>query len=94
MFIKDVGHRNIVFIRFNPDGYIDKDNKKIQTCWHATQLGILVVSKSQLTQWDNRLKSLKKQIAYWCNPKNKTDKLLEVVQLYYDENISDSDGDN
>lgn len=91
---KDSGHRNIVFIRFNPDGYVDKDNKRISTCWRANQQGILVICKSQLTQWEDRLKSLKKQITYWTNPKNKTDKLLEVVQLYYDENIDDSDSES
>ena len=28
---KDLGHRPIVFIRFNPDSYIDKDGKKIKS---------------------------------------------------------------
>ena len=30
---QDVGHRNIVFIRFNPDDYIRADGTKVTSCW-------------------------------------------------------------
>jgi hypothetical protein len=33
-----------------------------------------------------RLKDLKNQIEYWIQPENKTDKTVEVVQLFYDCN--------
>jgi len=33
------------------------------------------------TDWTNRINSLKEQIDYWIN--NKTDKLIETIQLYY-----------
>jgi hypothetical protein len=30
---QDLGHPNIVFIRFNPDSYINKNEKKVKSCW-------------------------------------------------------------
>ncbi len=30
---KDLNHQPIVFMRFNPDGYIDKNNNEIKSCW-------------------------------------------------------------
>lgn len=35
-------------------------------------------------EWEKRLNSLKNQIKYWSNPENKTDKTVEIIQLYYD----------
>jgi hypothetical protein len=78
-----VGHRNIVFIRFNPDQYIDKDNTKISSCWTMNKQGILEVNKNNSKRWNDRLKSLTSQVKYWIN--NKTDKMLECIQLFYDE---------
>jgi hypothetical protein len=40
--------------------------------------------KTKKKEWDERLDSLKDQINYWTDPNNKTDKTIEVVQLFYD----------
>jgi hypothetical protein len=40
---KDLDHRPIVLIRFNPDGYTDKNEKKIQSCWCINKQGVCVV---------------------------------------------------
>ncbi len=82
---QDVGHRPIIFIRFNPDEYITKD-KKITSCWGLNGKGICTIKKTKQKEWDDRLESLKTQIEYWINPENKTDKTIEVVQLFYDGN--------
>jgi hypothetical protein len=37
---RDLGHRNIVFIRFNPDDYMI-GNEKITSCWEQTKLVFL-----------------------------------------------------
>jgi hypothetical protein len=80
---KDVGHRPIIFIRFNPDVYIN--NKiKITSCWCIDGRGICVVNKSKKAEWDFRLKSLSDQVEYWTDLKNKTDKTVEIIQLFYD----------
>jgi hypothetical protein len=77
---RDVGHRNIVFIRFNPDGYNDS-GKKITSCWGTNGNGICVVKKEK--EWSVRLEALSEQICYWLHPDHKTAKTVEVIQLYF-----------
>ena len=80
---QDVGHRPIIFLRFNPDGYKIGD-KLIQSCWHLDGKGFCVVKKNKQKEWNERLLSLKSQIDYWINPENKTEKTIEIIQLFYD----------
>jgi len=81
----DLQHRPMIFIRFNPDKYIDKNNKKITSCWSPNKNGINVVSKNKQTDWIARLSVLKTRIEYWLNPDNLTDKTIEIEHLFYDE---------
>ena len=81
---QDVGHRPIVFLRFNPDSYVNMDGEKIGSCWGTLKTGIDTVKKEKKEEWEIRLDCLKSQIKYWINPKNKTNKMIETVQLYYD----------
>jgi hypothetical protein len=80
---QDLGHRPIVFIRFNPDGY-KKDGKNITSCWGSDKNGICVVKKSKQKEWIERLNTLEEQIKYWICPENMTDKTIETIHLYYD----------
>ena len=80
---QDVGHRPIIFIRFNPDDYTN-NNVNITSCWSQNNKGICVVKKSKEKEWTERLKSLENQINYWINPDNKTNKTIETIQLFYD----------
>jgi len=82
---QDVGHRPIIFIRFNPDDYNTKE-KKITSCWGLNEKGICIVKKSKKCEWEQRLHTLEQQINYWINPENKTDKTIEIIQLFYDNN--------
>ena len=79
---QDVGHRPIVFIRFNPDDYILKE-KKITSCWGINKNGICCIKKNKQKEWNTRLNTLKNAIDYWL--KNKTDRIIQIVHLYYDE---------
>ena len=81
---QDLGHRPIVFIRFNPDDY-KKDGKNITSCWECDKNGICVVKKSKQKEWLERLNTLEDQIKYWTDPENMTDKTIEIIQLFYDE---------
>jgi len=81
---QDLGHRPIVFIRFNPDDYID-NGKNITSCWNNNKLGICTVKKSKQNEWSYRLNVLEETINYWINPNNTTDKIVEIIQLYYDK---------
>jgi hypothetical protein len=77
---QDVGHRPIVFIRFNPDDYIDHNGEEIETCWKINGLGVCIIKNEK--KWEERIKNLKTQIQYWIE--NPTDKTIEIVELYYD----------
>ena len=81
---QDVNHRPIVFIRFNPDKYFDKDGNKVDSCWEATKQGILRVAPKKQQEWEHRLECLVEQIQYWTE--NETNKTVEVVELFYDAN--------
>jgi hypothetical protein len=80
---KDLGHRPIIFIRFNPDDYMN-NGTKITSCWSLNSKGICSVKKSKKKEWTNRLNILEEQINYWINPKNTTNKTVEIIQLFYD----------
>ena len=78
---QDVGHRPIIFIRFNPDNYYN-NNEHIRSCWKLTKNGLCVINDSKKTEWNQRLNRLHDEVNYWLI--NKTDKMVEVIQLFYD----------
>lgn len=79
---QDLGHRAIVFIRFNPDDYINKSGKKIKSCWKINKTtGLVVLNLKKINKWENRIKSLLKQIKYWI--KNPTEKTIEIIELFF-----------
>ena len=80
---QDLGHRPIIFIRFNPDDY-EKDGTNITSCWGQNKKGICVVKKSKKDEWEERLKVLENNIRYWIEPENITNKTIETIQLFYD----------
>lgn len=79
---QDLKFKTCVFIRFNPDGYKDKDNKHVKSCWKANKWGVLTISENK-KEWDKRLDKLKVEINYWLKMKPK--KMIEIVKLFYDE---------
>ena len=78
---QDVGHRPIVFIRFNPDCYIDVNGKKITSCWGVNGKGIMVVKPSKIGEWNTRIRVFHDQIRYWIE--TIPDKTIETIQLFY-----------
>jgi len=76
---QDVGHRPIVFIRFNPDAYTNPDGFLVKSCWKLTKFGVMTVSKKE--EWQIRIDTLKTQIQYWID--NPTDKTIQLVELFY-----------
>jgi hypothetical protein len=78
----DVNHRPIIFIRFNPDDY-DNGDEHVTSCWGYDKSGLAVIKKSKRKEWDQRLKILEEQVNYWIQPENVTEKMVEVVQLYF-----------
>jgi hypothetical protein len=80
---QDLGHRPIVFIRFNPDAF-KQNNTVISSCWGYHNSGVCKVKKSKQIEWEQRLNTLEEQLRYWINPENTTNKTVETVQLFYD----------
>jgi hypothetical protein len=80
---QDLGHRPIVFIRFNPDDY-KQNGTNITSCWGQDKKGICIVKKSKKDEWAQRLTALEEHINYWINPANTTNKTIETIQLFYD----------
>ena len=80
---KDVKHRPIVFIRFNPDNY-NTDTTQISSCWGINKNGLSIIKLNKKKEWNERLQLLGDQITYWINPDNKTNKTIEIIQLFYD----------
>jgi hypothetical protein len=78
---QDVGHRPIVFIRFNPDGYIDQEGNTVKSCWKLNQLGVMKIIKTKEKEWEERMNNLIEQIQYWII--NPTEKTVEIIELYY-----------
>ena len=84
---QDIGHRPLIFIRFNPDDYIDCSGNNIASCWTTTaKTGIIKIKNND--EWSKRLHLLKETIEYWTNEENKTEKTVETIQLFYDQNIT------
>ena len=78
---QDLNHRSVVFIRFNPDHYINEDGIKIKSCWKLNKLGVMSIIKTKQLEWDERIKILKEQIQYWID--NPTEKTIEIIELFY-----------
>lgn len=79
---QDVKHKDMIFIRFNPDGYKTK-TKLIKSCWTISKTGMCVLIPERKTEWDKRLDILQEQIDYWT--KYNSNKNIEIIHLFYDQ---------
>jgi len=78
---QDIGHKPVVFIRFNPDAYVNQEGKKVTSCWRINGYGVLDISKSKRDEWHTRISMLLQQLEYWIN--NIPHKTVEIVELFY-----------
>lgn len=79
---EDVGHRPIVFIRFNPDQYVDNTGEIIKSCWKINKTsGILQIDAKKECEWKERINMLIEEIQYWIN--NQSEKIVEIIELFY-----------
>jgi hypothetical protein len=79
---QDLGNRPIIFIRFNPDKYKDKNGKVVKSCfkYHKTT-GVCMIDDKVI--WNNRLETLKETIEKNIN--NIPTKEVTIEQLFYDK---------
>jgi len=76
-----LNHRPIVFIRFNPDDYLNEEGVLIKSCWKVNKLGVMQIIKTKQKEWQNRIDCLLQQIKYWID--NSTEKTVEIIELFY-----------
>jgi len=76
-------NRNLIVIRFNPDGYIDNNKNKIVSCFAIDpRVGMNVIKKDQLKNWNNRLETLKDCLNDAIN--NEPTKIISEIKLFFD----------
>jgi hypothetical protein len=73
-------NKKTIYIRFNPDGYLSKDNKKIKSPWKEDETKKLMLIDE--TDWNNRLKILKEKVDFYL--KKKEIKNNSTIYLFYD----------
>jgi len=80
----DLAGRPIVFIRFNPDGYKDENNKRVASCFKICKTtGIQIIANKK--EFNKRLTKLKETLQYHLENKPKQD--INIIKLYYDKKI-------
>ena len=82
---QDVGHRPVIFIRFNPDKYTMSNGKSITSCWGNNKLGLARIKPSKVKEWNERLVALKNMVQYWLSPENISEKTVQVIEFFYDQ---------
>ena len=80
---RDVAHRPCVFIRFNPDMFINQYGMKVNSPWKRTPRGCALVKK-WVPEWISRLKLLDSRFEYWLN--NIPEKTITEEFLCFDRN--------
>ena len=78
---KDLGHCPVVFIRFNPDAYVNGEGVKVMSPWRQNSVGAITVMKSHQAAWDERLAVLEEMTRYWLT--RTPERMVETVELFY-----------
>jgi hypothetical protein len=83
LIIQEALNRPTIFIRFNPDDYIDENNKKILSPFKIDKkLGLTTIPEENLDEWNNRLLLLKETIKN--NLEYKSEEPIRIIKLFYD----------
>lgn len=90
---KDIGHRPLIFIRFNPDKYTgrcdDGSSRTVPTCFNYDgRQGLPVIRDHRKAAWEDRLRVLKDTIESHINLDDATISdlpLVKHVMLFYDD---------
>ncbi len=77
---QDLGNSPLTIIRFNPDSYIDKNNRKHESLFKTNKLTSIFEIRNE-RKYSDRLNILIETIE--LKIENKTDKEIDVVSLFY-----------
>lgn len=76
---EDCGNRPIVFVRINPDKYMDSQGTQQPSCFYLGQKGDLLLNK--VDAWDSRMKTVRERVEF--HMENVPEKEVTVEHLYY-----------
>ena len=77
---EDYGNRPIVFIRMNPDSYVNSKGTKIPSCFSKSKkTGLLQILKPKM--WEERLQVIEERIRHHIE--NIPDREITIEHLYY-----------
>ena len=79
---QDSGYMNCIFIRFNPDGYTDKNGTKVASCFATNNSTKLLYVKNK-KDWNQRLNKL--QDVMFKSIKTIPKKSMDIIELFYNE---------
>lgn len=79
---QDLGPRPMVYIRFNPDKYVNKKGKTIESCFKQHTVNDMPVIATRKA-WQGRLKTLKKHVSDAIT--SIPEKELTLITLFYDQ---------
>jgi hypothetical protein len=78
---KDVHHRPIIFIRFNPDSYTKSDGTMVKSPWHYNKHGYMTIRDCHKNEWQYRIQILLERIRYWIEHTNT--QTIQKEELFY-----------
>ena len=64
---QDLQHNPIVFIRFNPDAYLNQEDALVKSCWKLNKFSVMQIMKTKEKEWEERIECLKQEIQYWID---------------------------
>jgi hypothetical protein len=80
--MQDFGFLPIIFIRFNPDSYVDKNGKKIKSCFDKDGRSGLIKLDNE-NEWKRRLEIFCFEFEALVN--KKPEREVTTKELFYDE---------
>lgn len=81
---QDFGKVPIIFIRFNPDSYMDSTGTRVTSCFGYNTQGICTIKKCKVKEFDDRIRILLFTIQRYAHGFC-TERSITQLHLFYDE---------
>jgi hypothetical protein len=84
---QDFGHTPVVFVRFNPDDFMDTDGTKVTSCFGYDKASVCTIKKCKVQEFGNRIRLLYSTIEQYTT-EFRTERPITQDHLFYDKNAS------
>jgi hypothetical protein len=82
---QDFGHIPVVFVRFNPDDYINTDGTKVTSCFGYDKASVCTIKKCKVQEFENRIRLLCSTIEQYTT-EFRTERPITQDHMFYDKN--------